>query len=70
MCREKDFLLRQKLAGMVGKNVMIRVGNHGALNKVRLNAVDNSKVGVCYSNSENDIPMTYELSLIEEVFLA
>lgn len=69
MCKEKDFLLRQKLSKMVGKLVMIRIGEHGALNKVRLNAVDNVKVRVCYSNSENDIPMTYELSLVKEVFL-
>lgn len=67
MCKEQASVIRNKLTKFVGKQVKIRVGDYGTLNKVYISAVDSEKVRVIYSNSENDIPMTYGLSLIKEV---
>lgn len=67
MCKERITLAKNKLKKFVGKEVRLRIGDHGALNKVHISAVDDDKVFVVFSNSENDIPAIYDLSLVREI---
>lgn len=70
MCKEHNSLVKNKLNKFIGKEVKIRIGDHGALNKVFVSAVDDQKVYVVYRNIENDIPAVYDLALVKELSAA